>query len=264
MIYEIEMKIYGLIIIALLVGACFSNKPSKKCIYPAGDLLFSKEKAGWEEAYIGRVCLDTVLVYNPTKAGIRLEGFNHFPEISCRKIGYSVQDWNLGGYIVEPSTCDTLIITLCIKNESMLGNYYNVMRFMINGEVNYDYGFMVDVSVREDFEHWSEEEKAQAPHFMVDSTERDFGILREGKEAKMLFKIQKTGERNLIVRKIETTCGCTAVLPGQRVLLPGKEMDLNVIFHSAGRNGKQRKVITLFCNDPRQPKIQLVVKGEVN
>ena len=49
----------------------------------------------------------------------------------------------------------------------------------------------------------------------------------------------------------------------RRFLLPGKEMDLNVIFHSAGRNGKQRKVITLFCNDPRQPTIQLIVKGEV-
>ena len=263
MIYDMRMKIYGLIIIALLMGACSSDKPSKKCIYPAGDLLFSKEKASWSEVYIDKKYDDTVLVYNPTKAGIRLEGFNHFPEITCRKIGHSVQDCNLGGYTVEPGTCDTLIVTLRLKNESMLGNYYNVMRFMINGEVDYDYGFMIDVPVREDFAHWSEEEKAQAPHFMVDSTERDFGILREGEEAKMIFKIQNVGERNLIIRKIETTCGCTAVLPGQRMLLPGKEMDLNVIFHSAGRNGKQRKVITLFCNDPRQPTIQVIVKVEV-
>jgi hypothetical protein len=184
--------------------------------------------------------------------------------VACKKIGHSEQDWNLGGYTVEPGTCDTLIVTLRLKNESMLGNYYNVMRFMINGEVDYNYGFMIDVPVREDFDHWSEEEKARAPHFMVDSTERNFGTLREGEESKMIFKIQNVGERNLIIRKIETTCGCTAVLPGQRVLLSGKEMDLNVIFHSAGRSGKQRKVITLFCNDPRQPKIQLVVKGEVN
>lgn len=47
-----RMKIYGLIIIALLMGACSSDKPSKKCIYPAGDLLFSKEKASWSEVYI--------------------------------------------------------------------------------------------------------------------------------------------------------------------------------------------------------------------
>ena len=257
------MKALGWFIITLLLGACSADKPSKKCIYPAGDLFFSKENASWSEVYIDKEYADTVLVYNPTKAGIRLEGFNHFPEITCRKIGHSGQDWNLGGYTVESGTCDTLIVTLRLKNESMLGNYYNVMRFMINGEVDYDYGFMIDVPVREDFAHWSEEEKAQAPHFMVDSTERDFGILREGEEAKMIFKIQNVGERNLIIRKIETTCGCTAVLPSQRVLLPGKEMDLNVIFHSAGRNGKQRKVITLFCNDPRQPTIQLIVKGEV-
>ena len=241
MIYDMKMKIYGLIIIALLMGACSGNKLSKKCIYPAGDLLFSKEKADWNEVYIGREYTDTMLVYNPTGEGIHLEGFSHFPEITCRKIGHSEQDWNLGGYTVAPGACDTLIMTLCLKNESMLGNYYNVVRFMVDEEVDYDYGFMVDVHVREDFDNWSEEEKARAPHFMVDST-----------------------ERNLIIRKIETTCGCTAVLPGQRVLLPGKEMDLNVIFHSAGRSGKQRKVITLFCNDPRKPIIQLIVKGEVN
>ncbi len=53
---------------------------------------------------------------------------------------------------MAPGTCDTLIVTLRLKNESMLGNYYNVMRFMINGEVNYDYGFMIDVPVRENFD----------------------------------------------------------------------------------------------------------------
>lgn len=75
----------------------------------------------------------------------------------------------------------------------MLGNYYNVVRFMVDEEVDYDYGFMVDVHVREDFDNWSEEEKARAPHFMVDSTERNFGTLREGEEAKMVFKIPEYG-----------------------------------------------------------------------
>lgn len=158
MIYDMRRNIW-VNIIALLMGACSSDKPSKKCIYPAGDLFFSKEKASWSEVYIDKEYADTVLVYNPTKAGIRLEGFNHFPEITCRKIGHSEQDWNLGGYTVEPGTCDTLIVTLRLKNESMLGNYYNVMRFMINGEVDYDYGFMIDVPVREDFAHWSERKK---------------------------------------------------------------------------------------------------------
>ena len=63
MIYDMRMKIYGLIIIALLMGACSSDKPSKKCIYPAGDLFFSKEKASWSEVYIDKEYADTVLVF---------------------------------------------------------------------------------------------------------------------------------------------------------------------------------------------------------
>ncbi len=42
----------------------------------------------------------------------------------------------------------------------MLGNYYNVMRFMINREVNYDYGFMIVCLYT-----LGEEEKAQSPSF---------------------------------------------------------------------------------------------------
>lgn len=63
------MKALGWFIITLLLGALFADKPSKKCIYPAGDLFFSKEKASWSEVYIDKEYADTVLVYNPTKAG---------------------------------------------------------------------------------------------------------------------------------------------------------------------------------------------------
>ena len=257
------MKIHGLIVMALLMGACFWNKTPKECIYPAGDLLFSKDRTGWKDVFVGKDYNDTLLVYNPTSEGIRLEGFNNFPEITCRKIGHTVEDWNLGGYVVGAGMCDTLIMTFRVKNENILGNYYNVMRFIVGGEVNYDYGFMVDVNVREDFDAWSEEEKKQAPRWTMDTTEFDFGTLEEGEEAATVFKVKNTGGRNLIVRKIETTCGCTAVLPSQRVVLPGKEIELHVIFHSAGRKGKQRKLITVYCNDPHQPTIQLVVKGTV-
>ena len=81
------MRVFGWFIITLLLGACSSDKPSKKCIYPAGDLFFSKEKAGWSEVYIGKERSDTVLVYNPTKTGIRLEGFNHFSEDRTLRTG---------------------------------------------------------------------------------------------------------------------------------------------------------------------------------
>ena len=47
------MRAFGWFIITLLLGACSADKPSKKCIYPAGELFFSKEKAGWSEVDIG-------------------------------------------------------------------------------------------------------------------------------------------------------------------------------------------------------------------
>lgn len=250
-------------ILSFWVCACSGNKVPEGFIYPAGDLLFNKENITWTTTYIGREYTDTVMVYNPKDKAIRLEGLGNYPELTCRKIGGSVQEWRLGGYNIAPGNIDTLIITFQPENELLLGEYYNALRFMVDGNADYSYGLVVESEVKENFNEWSEKERAKAPRIEVDSLEYDFGIIKEGEEVPIVIPIRSTGGTNLLIRKIETTCGCTAVVPGQRVILPGKATQLDVVFHSAGRVGKQRKQITLYCNDPRQSVIQFIIKGEV-
>ncbi len=254
---------YWIFILSLGVCACSGKKVPEGFIYPLGDLLFNKENIALGTTYVGREYTDTVMVYNPKSKAVRLEGFNNFPELTCRKIGGSVQDWRLGGYDIASGEIDTLIITFRPENEMLLGEYYNVLRFLVDGEVDYSFGVVAEAEVKENFNEWSEEEKAKAPRIEVDSLEYDFGTLKEGEEKSIIIPIRNTGSGSLLLRKIETTCGCTAVVPGQRVILPGKSTQLDVVFHSAGRIGKQRKQITLYCNDPRRPILQFIIKGEV-
>lgn len=250
-------------ILSFWACGCSDKKVPEGFIYPLGDLLFNKENITWGTAYIGQEYRDTLMVYNPKSKAIRLEGFNNFSELDCRKIDGTVQEWRLGGYDVAPGTIDTLIISFHPEMEMLLGEYYNALRFMVNGEVDYSFGVVVEAEVKENFEAWSEEEKAKAPRVEIDSLEYDFGTIKEGEEVPIVIPIRNTGGGSLLIRKIQTTCGCTAVVPGQRVILPGKATQLDVVFHSAGRVGKQRKQITLYCNDPRQPIFQFIIKGEV-
>lgn len=84
----------------------------------------------------------------------------------------------------------------------------------------------------------------------------DFGDITEGETVSHTFFFKNTGEHNLIIRKIETGCGCTTVNHSDKPVKPGKEGKIEIAFNSSGRYGKQYKEISIFANVP-QKKITL-------
>lgn len=84
----------------------------------------------------------------------------------------------------------------------------------------------------------------------------DFGNITEGETVSHTFFFKNTGDHNLIIRKIETGCGCTTVNHSTEPVKPGKEGKIEIAFNSSGRYGKQYKEISIFANVP-QKKITL-------
>lgn len=84
----------------------------------------------------------------------------------------------------------------------------------------------------------------------------DFGNITEGETVSHTFFFKNTGEHNLIIRNIETGCGCTTVNHSEKPVKPGKEGKIEIAFNSSGRYGKQYKEISIFANVP-QKKITL-------
>lgn len=80
----------------------------------------------------------------------------------------------------------------------------------------------------------------------------DFGNITEGEEVSHTFYFKNTGQNNLIIKKIETGCGCTTVDYSKAPILPGKEGKIEIAFNSAGRYGKQYKEISIFANIPEK------------
>lgn len=80
----------------------------------------------------------------------------------------------------------------------------------------------------------------------------DFGDITEGETVSHTFFFKNTGEHNLIIRKIETGCGCTTVNYSDKPVKPGKEGKLEIAFNSSGRYGKQYKEIRIFANGPQK------------
>lgn len=80
----------------------------------------------------------------------------------------------------------------------------------------------------------------------------DFGDLSAGEEVTHTFYFKNTGAHNLLIKNIETGCGCTTVSYDKTPIRPGKEGKIEIAFNSAGRYGKQYKEISIFANIPKK------------
>ena len=77
----------------------------------------------------------------------------------------------------------------------------------------------------------------------------DFGDVFQGDKVEHTFRFTNTGKKDLVITNVEVTCGCTTPKGWPRdPIAPGGSGELTVAFNSAGKIGKQNKVITVTSN----------------
>lgn len=77
----------------------------------------------------------------------------------------------------------------------------------------------------------------------------DFGDLSQGEKVENTFKFKNTGNAPLIITNVEVTCGCTTPKGWPRdPIPPGGNGELTVAFNSAGKYGRQNKVVKVISN----------------
>ena len=77
----------------------------------------------------------------------------------------------------------------------------------------------------------------------------DFGEIIAGEKVEHTFRFSNTGTEPLVITNVQVTCGCTTPKGWPRdPIAPGKKADLIVQFNSAGKIGRQNKVVTVVSN----------------
>lgn len=80
-------------------------------------------------------------------------------------------------------------------------------------------------------------------------TSYEFGDIYKGDKVQHTFKFTNTGSSPLIITNVEVTCGCTIPKGWPRdPIMPGNRGELQVQFDSAGKFGRQNKVVTVVSN----------------
>jgi hypothetical protein len=97
------------------------------------------------------------------------------------------------------------------------------------------------------------------PKIQFEKLEHDFGILLQGEKVTYSFKFKNTGKQELIVKDASASCGCTVPKFTTKPIAPGEQGEIEVIFNSANRTGRQVKTITVWSNcQPNQTKLQIM------
>ena len=102
-----------------------------------------------------------------------------------------------------------------------------------------------------------------APGIAVEQPTFDFGQVRQGKKVVHVFSIKNKGNADLDIKKITSSCGCTAVSSSSKVVHPGKSGKITATFDSTKFSGPVHKSIAVVTNDPKVSSVTLALKGTV-
>lgn len=76
----------------------------------------------------------------------------------------------------------------------------------------------------------------------------DFGTLEEGAAADHVFTFTNNGKENLVIQRVQPSCGCTTPDWTKEPIPPGKTGFIKASYGTQGRPGHFEKSMTVFTN----------------
>ena len=92
---------------------------------------------------------------------------------------------------------------------------------------------------------------------------KDFGKLKQGKVLTHIFAFTNEGDEILKIKRVKTSCGCTAALISNKEIAPGGKGEIKLTYNTRGFQGKNTKYIDVESNDPTHPRKRLAVSAEI-
>lgn len=89
-----------------------------------------------------------------------------------------------------------------------------------------------------------------------------FGKITQGEKVEHTYVFTNTGDADLIITSAKGSCGCTVPEWPKKPIKPGEKGEINVVFDSEGKKGRQHKKVTIVANT--QPSTNVIaLSGEV-
>ena len=196
---------------------------------------------------------DTIRIYNPGTSSVSVNFKNIPPHLTIKTIPE----------ILLPKSKGIFVITFDASKKPEYGFAYNRIFMAFNGEENYTDPLKVRATIEEDFSKLRTADLENAPKIEYNTKVFDFKEIAEGKTAEYTFWVMNKGKKDLLIRSVTTSCGCTTGKPSSNTIVPGGSAELKVTFDSHQKVGMQNKIITVISNDPSHSTTLLRIIGTV-
>ena len=102
-------------------------------------------------------------------------------------------------------------------------------------------------------------------HLDMPSASHDFGRIYEQWDVTHIFAVQNTGDADLEIGNLVTSCGCTMAELSGSVIPPGQRADLTVTFDANFHetHGEVTRLVWFATNDPTQPWVEVRITADV-
>ena len=98
----------------------------------------------------------------------------------------------------------------------------------------------------------AQDRKKSGPAMEIAPEEHDFGGVRQDQKHVHEFTVTNVGTEDLEIRRISTSCGCTAAITSARIVKPGESTTLRVILETRKYKGFIQKSISVASNDSKR------------
>lgn len=164
---------------------------------------------------------------------------------------------------LAPKQKGYMVVTFDASKIKAYGFVMHRIYLNIDGKDDYRNSIAVSTTLEEDFSKLSAEELKNSPVVKFDVESFDFGDIKPGSKVEYTFNLKNIGKRDLIIRDVKSSCGCTAVSPSKNLVASNESVPLKVVFDSTGRSGRQNKTITIITNDPKNPTTVLRISTNI-
>ena len=96
----------------------------------------------------------------------------------------------------------------------------------------------------------------------LDKDVHDYGEIEKGGDPYCEFTITNDGSEPLIITNAKGSCGCTVPKWPKMPIMPGESYEMEIVFNSKGKSGRQNKTVTIQANTEPNP-TRLTVKAHV-
>lgn len=90
----------------------------------------------------------------------------------------------------------------------------------------------------------------------------DYGDVVKGSDGKQVVKFKNVGTQPLIIKNVQSTCGCTVPSWPKEPILPGKKGEI-VVTYNTNNVGPFHKQITINSNDVKVAALPVKITGTV-